>query len=157
MLGSDFLKAQLCLQAWRDGGSEGINGALAVAFVIRYRQRAGWHGGNWVDLLSNHREYAAVNLPPQFDLPDPNNFTFGRLLQEIDGIFSGTREDDILTPNAALMGPIVSFDGQPAKPVPLYYGNLADPNLREWFLENISRATDRHSLIATVGTLSFFS
>ena len=157
MLSADFIKAQLALQAYRDAAQDGLNGMLAVCFVVRARVRAGWQGSDWLQVLSHHREYAAVNTPPQFELPDPRNYAFGLLLQEIDGIFSGTREDDILTPSAATMGPIVTFDNQPAKPVALYYGNLSDPNLRPWFLESISRATDRHSMVATVGSLTFFS
>lgn len=128
----------------------------ACCFVLRNRQRAGWYGGDWVQLLSHHNEYAAVNMPPLFDLPDPNQSAFRLLLQTIDGIFSGTAEDDVTRPNQALMGPLVSF-GQPASPVALYYGNLSDPNIREWFLESISRNTDKHQLIASIQPLSFFT
>ena len=157
MLAADYIKAQLATTAWRDGGHEGINGASAVALVIRNRVRAGWFNGDWLAVLSHHQDYAAVHNPYSHELPDPRNYGFGRLLQEIDGIFSGTREDDILTPNQTLMGPVVTFDNQPARPVALYYGQLDDPNLREWFLESISRNTDSHRLIASVGSLSFFS
>jgi hypothetical protein len=156
--GSDFIKAQLALTAFRDGSHESINGCLAVAFCIRNRVRAGWQGGDWLKVLAHHSEYAASATPPNpYDLPDPRNYTFGLLLQEVDGIFSGSREDDILTPNSSLMGPIVNFEGQPARPVALYYGRLDDPNIREWFVQNISSNHDSHRQIASVGSLTFFS
>lgn len=161
MNAEDFIKSQLCLQAYRDAAVDGLNGMLAVCFCLRYRQRAGWFGGDWLQILAHHRDYAAVNAPPQFDLPDPRNYAFGLLIQEIDGIFSGRREDDILAPNKLFSGGLVgqmdhSF-AQPSPPPALYYGRLSDPEIRDWFLDNISRATDKHSLIATVGSLSFFS
>lgn len=146
----------LALQAYRDAETEGISGMVAVALVIRYRVRAGFYGGDWLQVLSHHQDYAAVHNPHTPDLPDPRHPSFSQLLQQIDGIFDGRREDDILVPNAT-MGPIVSFDGQPERPVPLYYARLDDPNIGQWFLENISRNTDKHRLIATVGNLSFFS
>lgn len=158
MLGENFIKAQLCLQAYRDAASDGVDGMLACAFVIRNRVRAGWQGGDWTAILSHHRDYAASNLPPQFDLPDPRNFAFSLLLQQIDGVFSGATEDAITSPNSTLLttGAIVSF-GSTTKPVALYYGRLNDPNLRPWFLDSISRDTENHHMIASVGSLSFFS
>jgi hypothetical protein len=157
MLGSEYIKANLCVQCWRDGGQDGLDSMRACAFVIRNRVRVGWHNSDWLKVLSHHRDYAASNVPPQFELPDPRNYAFGLLLQEIDGIFAGTTEDDVTKTSHPSMGPIVTFDNQPSKPVALYYGRLGDPNLREWFLLNISRNTEQHSLVATVGGLSFFS
>jgi hypothetical protein len=161
VIGADFIKAQLTLISWRDGGSEGLNGALACAFTIRNRLRAGFYGSDWIALLSHHQDYAASSVSPQYDLPDPRNYAFNQLLQQIDGIFAGTTEDDITAPSKLFSGgPVGQVEhsfAQPSPPPALYYGRLNDINIREWFLESISRNTEQHRLIATVGSLSFFS
>lgn len=156
MKAEDYIKAELARISYLDGRDEGLNGCVAVALVIRYRIRAGWFNGDWMSLLSHHQDYAAVLTEYTHELPDPRNTTFGMLLQQIDGIFSGSREDDILTPGPS-MGQIVAFDGQPARPVALYYGRLNDPNIRPWFLESISQNHDNHRQVASVGGLTFFS
>jgi hypothetical protein len=147
LLGEHFVKAQFALTAWRDGGHEGISGMLATAFCIRNRVRAGFYNGDWLRVLSHHQDYAATDRTYSLELPDPRNYAFGLLLQEIDGIFAGTREDDITIPPHSMAR---------QTPVVLYYGNLADPNLRPWFL-NICRDHENHQRVATVGTLTFFS
>lgn len=128
----------------------------AVCYAIRNRQRAGWFNSSWHDILAHHQDWAATDKIYTLDLPDPRNYAFGLLLQEIDGIFSGSRDDDVTQGSTRIGGMRVRVSGESDKPVALYYGRLND-DLRPWFLENISRATDSHRLIATVGTLSFFS
>jgi hypothetical protein len=156
MLGENFIKSLLALRAWQDGGQDGLSGCLAVCFVIRDRVRQGWYSGDWLQLLANHRQYSWTDAPYSDELPSTRNYAFDLLLKEIDGIFSGTRENDITQPRDALSS-VFSFNNAPAKPVALYYGRLNDPNIREWFCESITRNTDNHRLIATVGSLSFFS
>src|SRR6266481_297945 len=149
MQGTDFLCGQLALLAWRDGFTEGLSGMEAVCFVIRNRVNAGWWGGNWVDVLAHHRDYSyRTELYPD-TLPDPRVYSFQYLLQEINGIFSGQRKDDVTVPNQP------SFVASAYKPA-LYYAKLNEIN-RDWFLENISRQPQIHSRVAQVGALTFFS
>ncbi len=155
MLGSDFVKSQLAVRAWQDGRDEGLNGMLSVAFCIRNRVRAGFYNGDWIQVLSHHQDYAAVDKVYSLELPDPRSYAFSLLLQEIDGIFSGTREDTVTQPDNKTW--MVKAEHQGERPVALYYARLDDQNIKEWFYENITRNTEHHRLIATVGALSFFS
>lgn len=153
MLGDHFIKAQLALLGWKDGGLEGINGCLGVCFVIRNRQRAGWYGGNWIDILSHHQDWAADDRQYDLTLPQPNDHTFRTLLQEIDGIFAGTREDDVTKAQTALSQDF-RYENAQQTAVALYYGRLDDPDLRPWFRESVCQGKFP---IATVGGLSFFN
>src|SRR6267142_6342257 len=130
MNGSDFLKAELARFAYLDGFEEGLNGMLAVAFVIRNRTNAGWWGGDWSQVLSHHRDYSAYVEPYPDTVPDPRIYSFQCLLQEIDGIFSGQRTDDVTVPANP------SFTASVYRPA-LYYARL-DKISNPWFLENIS-------------------
>lgn len=156
MLGEHFLKSQLALTAWRDGKDDGLSGMLGVCFVIRDRVRAGWYNGDWLSLLAHHREYSWTDAPYSDELPSTRNYAFDLLLKEIDGVFAGTRENDVTQPQEAL-STVFQFQNMAAKPVALYYARLSDPQIRPWFVENISRVVDKHRLIASVGSLSFFS
>lgn len=91
------------------------------------------------------------------ELPDPRSYAFGALLQEIDGIFSGSREDDVTRTQTRIGDMRLKFSNEPDTPVALYYGRLDDDNLREWFLTSICRDHANHQKIASVGMLSFFS
>jgi len=149
MQGPEFICALLALQAWRDGREEGISGMLGVAFVIRNRIRAGWWGGDWLQILAHHKEWAATEKPYSDELPDPRNFAFRAILQEVNGIFSGARVDDILV---TVTNSILSVPPPPA----LYYGRIND-DLRPWFLESISRNHDQHKIVAQIGLLHFWT
>jgi hypothetical protein len=146
MQGADFLKALLALRAYRDAGDQGLNGMLAVCFVYRNRMQAGWWGGQWKEILEHHAEASAYTNPETNGIPDPRVYSFQCLLQEIDGIFNGTRVDDISSPpNSILANP----------PKPLYFAKL-DKIDREWFLTNISRNPE-HKRMSQVGGLTLFS
>ena len=134
--------------AYLDGFSEGLDGMRAVCHTLKNRNEAGWWGGNWTDLLSNHRMYSARIEPYPDTLPDPRIYSVQCLLQEIDGIFSGAQKDDVTVPANP------SFQANVYKPA-LYYARL-DLISNPWFLENISR-NPAHSRIAQVGQLFFFS
>lgn len=155
MLGSDFIKAHLARIAWADGGQEGLSGALACAFVIRARVRAGWYNGDWLQVLSHHQDYAAVDRPLPNELPDPRHYAFSLLLQEVDGIFAGSREDDVTQPANKTW--LIKAQDQADRPIALYYANLSDSAIKESFLETITRNHDNHKLVAQVGLLHFFS
>lgn len=158
MLGENFVKAELARISWIDGGDCGLEGMRGVAFVIRNRQRAGFYDGDWVRLLSNHQNYAAIDRQPSFEIPNPTrNYAFAALLQQIDGIFDGTVEDDATRRIGQWDPTRIKFEEHSEPPVALYYGQLHFPNIRPWFLENISLDHERHQRVATIGTLTFFS
>lgn len=148
MQGSAFIAAELARLAWLDASEEGLNGMMAVCFAVRNRVRAGWFSGDWVSVLSNHRQYSARVEPYPDTLPDPRVYSFQCLLQEIDGIFSGQRNDDITIAAQTVLA-------KPANPA-LYYGRL-DQITNPWFLDNISRMPDIHPRIAVVGMTVFFA
>lgn len=145
--GSDFIKAQLARRAWLDGADEGLNGMMAVCFTYRNRQRAGWFGGNWVEILSNHRDASSHSEQDAETIPDPRVYSFQCLLQEIDGIFSGARQDDITVAQQTVLA-------KPPAPA-LYYGRL-DKITNDWFLNEISRRPDVHPRVSQVGMMFFF-
>lgn len=148
MQGADFIKAQLARRAWLDANEEGLNGMMAVCFAYRNRQRAGWFGGNWVEILSHHRDASSRTEQDPETVPDPRVYSFQCLLQEIDGIFSGQRTDDITVAAQTVLA-------TPASPA-LYYARL-DRITSDHFLTEISRQPHVHPRVAQVGMLYFFS
>lgn len=157
MRSDDFLKAHLATLAWRDGYSEGLNGMLACAFAIRDRVRAGLYGGSWIEVLTKHEEWSST-LSTDKSLPDPNNYAVRSLLQQIDGIFSGSLPNTITISQDPITNAFVFTDQRSlstAPPPPLYYGRL-DQITNPWFLENICRNPE-HKRVAQVGMLTFFT
>jgi hypothetical protein len=122
---------------------------LAVSFCIKNRVDAGWWGGDWAQVLSHHRDYSYRVEPYPDTVPDPRVYSFQCLLQEIDGIFSGQRKDDVTVPAQP------SFVGAVYRPV-LYYAQL-DKITSDHFLENIARKPQEHQRLAQVGQMFFFS
>jgi hypothetical protein len=149
----DFLAATLATIAYRDGFPDGLSGMLGVAFTLRNRISAGWHGGNWTELFNAHQNYAAYPEPTITDFPDPRVCSVSELLRQIDAIFKGTAEDTITRPRESVHD---HFQIGARPQVALYYARLHEP-MREEFRQNICQNHERHSLIAKVGTLSFFS
>jgi hypothetical protein len=148
MTGTDFLCSNLALLAWRDGFSEGLNGMLAVAHTIKRRVDAGWYNGDWASVLSNHKKWSARTEPYSEEVPDPRIYSFQCLLQEVNGIFNGSRQDDITVPKDTVLS-------RPA-PGALYYGRL-DAITSEHFLLEIARKPELHPRVAQVGMLTFFA
>lgn len=162
MTGSSFLSGQLARIAWLDGGQEGLNGALACAFTIRNRVRSGWYNGSWSEVLSNHKKWSSDSTPLPDTIPDPNNYGFQRLLQEIDGVFNGATDDNITIAGDPISKYMRVGNTRPgeltvaaSKPVVLYYGYPAQIN-SPWFQANITNNPD-HKMLASVGTLFFWS
>lgn len=148
MNGADFIKAQLARRAVADGFSEGLSGMLAVAFVYRNRVNRGWFNGDWVQVLNNTSQSSSQIEKRPEPIPDPRIYSIQCLLQEIDGIFEGTRPDDVTVAQKSVLA-------SPPPPA-LYYARLNEIT-NEWFLENISRRPDLHPRIAQVGQLWFFA
>src|SRR5579885_3139012 len=148
MNAADFLTAELARISWLEGGAEGLNGAKAVAFTIRNRVRAGWMGGSWSEVLSNHQQWSATLEPLPAEVPDPREPAFRALLQDISNIFNGMLEDTI----TVKVGSALAVAPPPA----LYFAYL-DRITSPHFLENISQRFDLHKRVAQVGQLFFFS
>jgi hypothetical protein len=144
--GQEFVKALLALRAYRDAAPEGLNGMMAVCFVYRNRVEAGWWGGSWIEVLKHHTDVSFLTHNDETDIPDPRNYAFQCLLQEVDGIFNGTREDDISTPKTSILA---------VKLKPFYFAKL-DQISNPWFLENIARNPE-HKRMSQVGGLTLFS
>jgi hypothetical protein len=147
----DYIKALYSLRCYQDGYSEGIHGMLAVAFAIRNRVRAGFYNGDWIKVLSHHKDWSATLEPYTEDFPDPRNHAFMMLLQEIDYIFAGDKEDDITRPKSET-AKALAVDPPPV----LYYAKLNEITNPK-FLADICRRPDLHERIATVGALTFFT
>lgn len=135
MTAETYIKAHLAALAHREAGHcGGVNNMLAVAFVVRNRQRAGWRGGNWMELIASHDEYSAWLHPAT--TPDLRELNFRILLQQIDDVFSGLAGDK-MTEGA------------------LYYCELNRVE-RAWFKENVLHDATSHPRVAQVGNVSFF-
>jgi hypothetical protein len=131
---TDFTKSLLAVLMWREDGADGILGMTAVGLVIRNRVQAGW--GDWIQVMSAHALDIGKALVP-WPGPDTNNPRFRAVLALADTIFDGV-EGDIT-------------DGA------LYYANLSDPELSQWFRENILAKPDAHRRLGTVGQRTFFA
>jgi len=152
MRSDHFIIGQLARISYIDGYSDGLNGMLGVAFVIRNRIRAGWWNGDWSEVLSHHKDYSCriENMPDI--IPDPRNHSFSRFLMQVDGIFSGAT-DDFVTIKPS--GEVNYLFKEQRPPVALYYARLNEIT-NEKFMNDIPRRPDLHPLIAQVGGLSFF-
>lgn len=137
----DFIKGQLAWLAWMEAHHlGGVQNMIAVAFVVKNRVRAGWHGGDWAAVMNAHYQYSAnpqVALIELHSLPDCRDRDFIALLQNIDGILSGSLQDTYTAGG-------------------LYYCELNNVT-RDWFKENVLAHPEQHPRVATVATVTFFS
>ena len=140
MRSDEFVQGQLALLAWREGHKGGLNLMLAIAFMLRNRQKAGW--GDWLSIIKNYALYRATAVEPTLDVefPDVRDRDFLTLLQAIDGICSGAAVD-YLTTNQEKQGA-------------LYCGELHNVT-RDWFLEKIVRCPDHKRTTEIAGTTFF--
>lgn len=138
MTSEAFIKAQYLLLAWREAHRYGgLDNMLAAAFVIRNRVKAGWHGGDWLEVMGNHYSFSAEETPAGAgELPDVRETNFRILMQKIDDVFSGMATDK-MTDEA------------------LYYAELHNVT-REWFAINILKKREEHPMVAQVGPVAFF-
>lgn len=148
MTDADFICAHIARLAFYDGYSEGLDGMLAVACGIRNRVRAGWYNGDWIAVLSHHKEKSADLTPYPEELPDPKIRSIRFLLHEVTHIFNGSFVDKITVATDSVLSV--------APPPALYWGHL-DRVTNGWFLENVCRKPDQHKRIAVVGALTFFT
>lgn len=162
MTGKSFLCGQLARLAFLDAGHEGLQAMLAVCFAVRNRVRAGMWNSDWASVLSHHADYSYTLDPYPNTVPDPRNYTFNQLLQQVDQIFDGSLEDSVTVAsdpisNYIRVGGARTGDAaiSPSAPVVLYYaksGAITNP----WFEQNICNSP-QHKMIASVGTMFFWS
>jgi spore germination cell wall hydrolase CwlJ-like protein len=101
MTTTDYEKSIVALACWRFLGTETYRGMLMVAMVLRNRAEAGWFEGsiyNNATAAMLEAENANYYCPPtdlhvKLAYADDREPEFQKLLQAMDGIFSGSIED----------------------------------------------------------------
>lgn len=148
-----FVKAQLALLCWRNARTMSVGPSFAMlqcmAFVERNRVRAGWHGGDWMQVIANDATYSAYESAPQglpsprqgelgmeIDFPDMRNDIWQRFLWEVDRVFDGTA-------------------GDPVTEGALWWAE-ADRINRPWFLDKIARQPEQHPRVAQCGPITLY-
>jgi spore germination cell wall hydrolase CwlJ-like protein len=135
---NDYCKSVLALVAEREARSNGINGMLAVAFVIRNRVQK-WEK-SWYDVICSHNQFSSMTVKGDSQTiwyPDPREPNFQKLLQSVDGIFDGTIQDTLT--NGAI-----------------YYANLATMD-SAWFKAHIINDSQNHPQVATIAQHVFYA
>jgi hypothetical protein len=134
----DYVKGILATPMWREDRGDALQGMTACGLVVRNRVKAGWHGGDWIAVMSAHNQYSSMSVVGDTqtvvwgDTSDP---LFQRVLWKVDDIYSGKELD--ITEGA------------------LYYANLNTMN-SPWFKENIVGNPEAHPIVASVGKHKFF-
>lgn len=139
MTGDQFVKGQLIAFAYQEAGHcGGIDSMLAVCYVLRNRVKAGWFGGDWMNVLNGVDQSSAYEYsrPEKVDISAE---IFQRLLMRIDDIFQGAAEDTM------------TREG-------LYYIETHDRGrtMREWFARKIIRDFTNHPRVAQVGMIQIY-
>jgi hypothetical protein len=138
MTTEQYIKARLATWAMKEAapwGGDNLNCMLGMAFVIRNRVRAGWHGGDWLAVIE-HSDDAAARIAPPYS-PNLRVLTVKQFLQQVDDIYSGELRDDI------------SQGG-------VYYAEL-DNIEQEWFLEKICRDSAHHPRVGQIAQMVLFA
>ena len=138
---ADYEKGLASLLAWREERSNGVNGMLAVLYVIRNRAKAGWGGGSWSKIMEQHNQFSSMTVlgdGQTVAYPDPRDPLYLQILQLVDTVYDDSRADN-LTGGA------------------LYYADLGSPAYHKggWFDVNIAQSKD-HPRVATIGTTTYF-
>lgn len=142
-----FIRGQLAAYAHGEAAhAGGFECMLAVACIIRNRQRAGWYSGNWMQILNAASDVSAFVTPSIAPGIDLSSAMFRRVLQDVDDIYNGTFDDEL------------TGRSQQHKDGALYYVNTVDSRpIREWFQDKIIRDPDNHPRIAQVGPFLLFA
>ena len=88
MTTTDYEKSIVALACWRFMNSETYRGMLMAAMVFRNRASQGWFEGS---IYNNATAEMIDRCSVEFH--DPRDPEFQKLLQAMDGIFSGSIED----------------------------------------------------------------
>lgn len=133
-------RAQLLLFAHQEAACTGSLDAMkAVCYVIRNRVRAGWHDGNWIDVMENAHKVAGNQLDPRMHI-DPYSRILQMLMQNVDDIYYSSASDAV----------------EAAVDKSLYY-QFADRPMRAWFAENIIRHPEAHARRTHIGTMVLYN
>lgn len=145
---SDSEKVLACITAWREERSNGLNGMIAVLFVIQRRAVAGWEGGDWSKIVLAKNQFdsmTSVGDPNTVQFPDAHDPVYQKLLQWVDAIYGqmgtdGTAEDKLT--NGAL-----------------YYADMSSKayQVGGWFDREIVQKPDAHPRVAQIGTTTYFA
>ena len=117
MTGEEIIKGLALVAAWKHEHQNGVNGMLAVLFVLRNRVNDGWFNGDWMlnveALFNSGPDDWTVNTQgiEEGSFPDVREPSFIKLMQYIDGVFDGT-QTDTLTDGALYFCPTNSTDTQ---------------------------------------------
>lgn len=134
-------RAKLLLFAHAQAASTGsVDAMKAVCYVIRNRVRAGWHDGNWIDVIE-HAEEVSGNEPGPAIALDVYSRSFQMLMGAVDDIYYSAAAGDQIenTVDKAL------------------YFQFMDRSLRPWFTEHILRQPAAHARRASIGTMVLFN
>lgn len=136
-----LLDYALC-EAWHERSPDVV---LAVAQVIANRVKAGWHGGDWLQAITDAPNRCATTAPFRRPSINPREPAFRQMLMDIDAIYHGSADDSSINPE--------DLEGVPQ--TSLYYADLGSvPNI--WFKENIASNPAEHPRLAKVGSFTFF-
>jgi hypothetical protein len=144
----NYVKGQLLGLAIREGARHGgVNNTLAIAQVIANRVRAGWHGGDWLKVISDAPRVSGT-IYDGFAEIDPRDVNFRLALQKMDDVYAGGIANEAMT--------ALSVRRDPEKPriQALYYGELDHIN-NVWFT-SILRNPAAHPRITNIGPVTFF-
>lgn len=138
MIGTEFEKAVVALACWREMCSEGVNGMISVAFVLRNRAKAGWYHGSIYENAIALNQISSISVlgdPNTIKFPDIRDPDFQTLLHKLDAIYDDAA--DLITNGAK------------------YYAVLKD-STSGWFFKNIVNKPAEHPRVAQIGKTTFF-
>ena len=161
----DFVISQLALLGWREGkrlAPGNRDAALGICHVIHNRMLAGWHGGDWLQIIDSFPMHAANNLDeldfrslPAVDDPD-----FRALVPQVERVYSGALRDTVTSlPSVQFALPRADALGRrPMAPPPQSALFWADLNkiTRPWFQEHIVGQREQHPILSHSLPITFF-
>jgi hypothetical protein len=137
----NYVLSLAVLTAFREERSNGLNGVLAVMFVIKNRANANWNNGDVYRIITAKNQFDSIvriGDSQTVFYPDPTDPVFIKACQYADGILDGTTADN-LTSGAK------------------YYADMNSPGYTKdgWFAKNIVESPD-HPRTTTIGSTSYF-
>lgn len=154
MTDNDFQRAMLVEFAVRQAGARAsVEMMQCICYVIRNRVRAGWHDGNWINVME-HAEDSACNEPGRKVILDPADRSFQILKRDIDDIYYGQSGFGWGEPDATKDQAEDSLET--AVGTALYWAFLDRP-MTEWFKANIIADKVNHKDRAQMGMMLFFT
>ena len=155
----NYEKALLFMQCCREASHLGEQAMLAVAFCLRNRQRNGFEGGDWLQIIQYCNRLRYNDAPPNNEFPDLRNPIIHRFLAKIDSVFDGSMPD-VLT-SCTQFATALTAQGNAAGltsgvATGKWYCEL-DKITNPEFLARIVRAPHDHPRTSTVGGLTIFA